>query len=117
MKFLDFLQLLIVQLLKKFHWNILTNEGAGENFLGLTQEKSQILKSQLSRKKEQKWNILQISFVMWCYLMHSIASIMFGWKMCSKFNFIAIFLILANFTAFLDHTKENADVSKNDAYF
>ena len=41
----------------------------------------------------------------------------FGWKMCSKFNFIAIFLILANFTAFLDHTKENADVSKNDGYF
>ena len=33
--------------------------------------------------------------------------------MCSKFNSIAIFLILANFAAFLDHTKENADVSKN----
>ena len=32
--------------------------------------------------------------------------------MCSKFNFIAIFLILANFVAFLDHTKENADVHK-----
>ena len=26
---------------------------------------------------------------------------------------LAIFLILANFAAFLDHTKENADVSKN----
>ena len=37
--------------------------------------------------------------------------------MCSKFNFIAIFLILANFAAFLDQTKENADVSKNDGYF
>ena len=37
--------------------------------------------------------------------------------MCSKFNFIAIFLILANFAAFVDHTKENADVSKNDGYF
>ena len=34
--------------------------------------------------------------------------------MCSKCNFIAIFLILVNFAAFLDHTKENADVSKND---
>ena len=34
--------------------------------------------------------------------------------MCSKFNFIAIFLILANFAAFLYHTKENADVSKNE---
>ena len=34
--------------------------------------------------------------------------------MCSKFNFIAIFLILVNFAAFLDHTKENADVNKND---
>ena len=34
--------------------------------------------------------------------------------MCSKFNFIAIFLILINFAAFLDHTKENVDVSKND---
>ena len=37
--------------------------------------------------------------------------------MCVKLNFISIFLILANFTAFLDHTKENADVSKNDGYF
>ena len=36
---------------------------------------------------------------------------------CSKFNFIAIFLILVNFAAFLDHTKENADVSKNDGQF
>ena len=84
---------------------------------GLTQEKSQILKSQLSRKKEQKWNILQISFVMLCYLMHSITNIMFGWKICSKFNFISIFLILAHFATFLDHTKENADVSKNGGYF
>ena len=63
MKLLDFLQLLIVQLLKKFHENILKNEGAGDNFLGLTLEKSQILKSQLSRKKERKLNILQIYFV------------------------------------------------------
>ena len=37
---------------------------------------------------------------------------MFGWKICSKCNFIATFLIFANFTAFHDHTKENADVSK-----
>ena len=37
--------------------------------------------------------------------------------MCSKFNSISIFLILANFAAFLDHTKENADVSKKDGYF
>ena len=117
MKLLDFLQLLIVQLLKKFHLNILKNEGAGDNFLGLTQEKSQILQSQLLRKKEQKWNILQISFVMLCYLMHSIINIMFGWKICSKLNFILIFLILANFAAFLNHTKENADVSKNGGYF
>ena len=63
MKLLDFLQLRIVQLLKKFHWNVLKNEGAGDDFLGLTLEKSQILKSQLSRKKERKLNILQISFV------------------------------------------------------
>ena len=42
---------------------------------------------------------------------------MFGWKICSIFNFIAIFLILTNFAAFFDHTKENADVSKNDGYF
>ena len=47
-----------------------------------------------------------------CYLMHSITSII----LCSKFDFIAIYLILANFTAFLDHTKENADVSKNDGF-
>ena len=32
--------------------------------------------------------------------------------MCSKFNSIVIF---ANFAAFLDHTKENTDVSKNDS--
>ena len=63
MKLLDSLQILIVQLLKKFHENILKNEGAGDNFLGLTLEKSQILKSQLSRKEERKLNILQISFV------------------------------------------------------
>ena len=34
--------------------------------------------------------------------------------MCFKLNFIAIFPILAKFAAFLDHIKENADVSKND---
>ena len=40
---------------------------------------------------------------------------MFGWKLCSTFNVIAIFPILANFAAFLDETKENADVSKSDS--
>ena len=30
---------------------------------------------------------------------------------------LSIFLILANFAAFLDHTRENADVSKNGGYF
>ena len=49
--------------------------------------------------------------------MHSIIRIVFGLKICSKFNFIAIFLILANLAAFLDHTEENADVSKNYGYF
>ena len=49
--------------------------------------------------------------------MHSITNIMFGWKICSKFNFISIFLILANLAAFLDHTRENADVSKSGGYF
>ena len=63
MKVLDFLKLLIMQLLKKFHRNILQNEGAGGNFLGLTLEKPQLLKSQLSRKKEHKLNIFHISFV------------------------------------------------------
>ena len=63
-----------MQRLKKFHRSILKNEGAGDNFLGLTVEKLQILKS----------------------------------------NFTAISLVLANFAAFLDHTKKNADVSKND---
>ena len=38
-------------------------------------------------------------------------------NMLKKLNFIAIFLILTNFAAFLDHTKENADISKNDVYF
>ena len=49
--------------------------------------------------------------------MHSIISIVFALKICSKFNFIAIFLFLANLAAFLDHTEENADVSKNYGYF
>ena len=48
------------------------------------------------------------------YLMHFIIIIMFGWKLCSKSNFIMIFPILANFAAFLDHTKENADMRKNN---
>ena len=39
---------------------------------------------------------------------------MFGWKMCSRFNFIAIFLIFVNVAAFLDDTKENADLSTNE---
>ena len=30
---------------------------------------------------------------------------------------MSIFLILANIAAFLDHTKESADVSKNGGYF
>ena len=42
--------------------------------------------------------------------MHYITIIMFACKMCSKFIFFTIFLILTNFAAFLDHTKENADV-------
>ena len=46
--------------------------------------------------------------------MHSFTIIVFWWKKCSRFNFIAILLILVNFAAFLDHIKENADVSKND---
>ena len=63
MKLLDFLQLLIVQLLKKFHSNILKNEGAGDNFLGTDPGKIANSQSELSRKKERKLNILQISFV------------------------------------------------------
>ena len=43
--------------------------------------------------------------------MYSIIIITFGWKLCSKLNFITMFPILANFAAFLDHTKENADVA------
>ena len=42
---------------------------------------------------------------------------MFGWNLCSKFNFIQLFPILANFAAILDHTKDNADVSNNDSEF
>ena len=43
-----------------------------------------------------------------------VAIIMFGWKLSYESNFIAIFLTLANFPAFLDHIKGYADVSKND---
>ena len=38
---------------------------------------------------------------------------MYRWKFCSKFNFITVFLILANLGACVDHTKKNADVSDN----
>ena len=96
MKLLEFLQLPIVHFLRKFHSKILTNEGKGDNSLGLTLEKSEFLESQLSRKKDQNYNILLIPFVVYCYLMYSIIIIVFGWKLCSKFNFIAIFQILAN---------------------
>ena len=44
--------------------------------------------------------------------MYFIIIVMFGRKLCSKCSFIAIFVILANFAAFLDHTKGNADVNK-----
>ena len=33
-------------------------------------------------------------------------------ELCFKFNCIATFQILAKFAAFLDHTKETADLSK-----
>ena len=39
---------------------------------------------------------------------------MFGWKFCSKFNFIMVFPSLTNFADFLDHTNNIADVSRND---
>ena len=53
MKLHCFLQIPIVQLFRKFHWNILTKE---DNFRRLTLEKSPILEFQLSRKKEQNYN-------------------------------------------------------------
>ena len=62
MRLLDFLQLRIVKLFRKFHRNILKNEGAGENFLGFTMERSQNSQSIIA-KKEHKMNILKISFV------------------------------------------------------
>ena len=40
-----------------------------------------------------------------------------GWKLRSKFNFITIPFIFANCAFFLDHIKENADVSKGNGYF
>ena len=49
--------------------------------------------------------------------MYCVMVIIFEWKLLSKFNFIAIFLIFASFANFLDHTKENAYVSKIMAYF
>ena len=85
-----------------------------EKFSGTGQ--GEIATSQICKiaKKYQNLNILQISFVMWWYLMYSIVIIIFGWKLCSKYNVIAIFKILANFAAFHDHTKEDVDMSKND---
>ena len=46
--------------------------------------------------------------------MYSVMSFIFWWKLCTKFNFIVIFLILAYFATFLDQTRENADLNKND---
>ena len=47
MNLLNFLQLPIVQLFQTFHLYTLINKGEGDILLGLTLEKSQILKSQL----------------------------------------------------------------------
>ena len=49
--------------------------------------------------------------------MQSIIILMVGWKLCFEFNFIAVFPILVYFATFLDHTKENADVSTNGGKF
>ena len=43
--------------------------------------------------------------------------VMFGSKLCPKFNFIAVFPIFAHFAAILGHTKKSPDLSKDDDYF
>ena len=54
-KLLDFLQLTIVQLLRKFHRNILFNEGKGGDFLGRSLESSQNSQTSIIGKKGAKF--------------------------------------------------------------
>ena len=96
----------------------LTNEGEGYNFKRLTLATSQIVKSQFSLKKVTKLQyVANFFFRVKCYLMYLIMIIMFRRKLCSKSNFIVVFPILANFAAFLDHTKENSRVYTDDGKF
>lgn len=53
MKLSDYWQLSVVQLLVKFHENLLTNERAGDNFQGLAMEKWPILGSQPSSENSK----------------------------------------------------------------
>ena len=62
MKFLDFLLLAIVQLLMKFHLNILLNEIEGDNFLALTKQSCRFSTLNFCGK-QQNFNILIISLV------------------------------------------------------
>ena len=87
-------------------------KGAGDNFLGLTLENLQTLKYQLSQKNGAEFEYFANFFCDLVLLMYSIRIIIFGWKLCSKLKFMTIFLNLANFATFHDHTKENADVTK-----
>ena len=88
LKFLDFLLLPMMQLLTKFRPNILAIERERDIFLGLTLEKSQVLKPQISRKNSTIWIFCKLLLgisVIWC--------IMFGWN-CTPT------LILCNFSDF-----------------
>ena len=54
-------------------------------------------------KKGGKLQYFASFFVEKCYLTYSIIIVIFGWKWCSKFNSIAVFLTQAKFAAFPDH--------------
>ena len=114
MKLLDFFATTCCATSQKVSLKYFEKLGGGRQFSGTDPGKFANSQTSSITKKEQNLYILQITFVMWCYLMYSIIIIMFGWKLCSICNFIAIFLILANFATFLDHTKKNAAMRKND---
>ena len=102
MKLSDFLQLLVL-LLVKFHQNILTMIGR-EIIFRTDHVKNINLKSNFHKEKSK----LQLFE---CYSMHN-SHVWF--EIVFQIDFVASFLILANFFAFLHHTIKNADVSNYD---
>ena len=100
----------IVQLVIKFHWNSLKTEGGQENFSETDPVKSAYSRISIFARKLTKLKYFANFSCRVVFLMYPIIILMFGWKLCSKFNFTTVLPILANFSAFRSHTKETVDI-------